>query len=290
MSGSGVPGGGGFAPVKELGPFPPTGDELPRTAFNRVGAEIERRVEENPILDWMRRTSRRELVATFPPGAALLEIGCGTGADAVFLAERGRRVAAIDISDRMVELAEERARARGVGASVRTWRGRLEELRRALATSGWAPFDGVYANFSLTYEGSLRTVALTLRELTKPDAEFVFTLPNRLCLTAPALATIRGRGRDLFERFREPRYLSIRGVSVPSRAYSPTAVRRALVDVFDVRVVRGLPVFMPPPLLFDPARERLCRDLRRLDDRWSRSFPWRYLGETTLYRARRKGA
>ena len=50
-----------------------------------------------------------------PPGDAL-ELGCGTGTNALFLAQRGFRVTAIDISPLAIHQAQERARL--VGMSV----------------------------------------------------------------------------------------------------------------------------------------------------------------------------
>lgn len=49
-----------------------------------------------------------------PPGGAILDLGCGTGRHAVPLAQRGFRVTAIDISEGMLAIAAERARAAGV--------------------------------------------------------------------------------------------------------------------------------------------------------------------------------
>ena len=261
-------------------------EESPRTAFNRVGEEIEAKLEGNPIIAWMRATNRRELAAAFRTGSALLEIGCGSGADAVFFAESGCRVAALDISDRMVTATRNRAEAHGVGSSVCAFRGRLIDLSRQLSELPWAPFDGAYANFSLTYEESLRSVSAIVHSLLRPRASFWFTLPNRFCITEPALAVLRGRPRAIFARFREPRWLMIRDTRVQVHAYSAAEVRRALAGRFEILDHRGLPVFMPPSRLYDPTLEHVRKDLERLDDRFDRSFPWRELGDTTLYHAR----
>lgn len=262
-------------------------EESPRTAFNRVGEEIEAKLEANPIIAWMRATNRRELVADFRPGSALLEIGCGSGADAVYFAETGCRVVALDISDRMVAATQRRAEARGVGSSVRAFRGRLIDLSPQLSELPWAPFDGVYANFSLTYEESLRSVGAIVHSLLRPGRSFWFTLPNRFCFSEPALALLRGHPGAIFARFREPRWLVIRDTRVMVHAYSAAEVRRALAGRFEILDYRGLPVFMPPSRLYDPSLEHLRKDLERLDERFDRSFPWRELGDTTLYHARK---
>ncbi|GIH66945.1 class I SAM-dependent methyltransferase [Microbispora siamensis] len=63
-----------------------------------------------------------------PPGRAL-ELGCGTGTNAVYLARHGWEVVAVDLVDRAIEQAREKAAA--AGAAVRLLHGdatRLDEL------------------------------------------------------------------------------------------------------------------------------------------------------------------
>lgn len=50
------------------------------------------------------------LIAQWPQGIKrVLEIGCGTGSNAVWLAEQGLEVTAMDISDKALALAENAA-------------------------------------------------------------------------------------------------------------------------------------------------------------------------------------
>jgi SAM-dependent methyltransferase len=64
---------------------------------------------------WSGRPNRRlvEQVADLPPGRAL-EVGCGEGADAIWLAEQGWRVEAVDVSRVALERTAQHAIERGV--------------------------------------------------------------------------------------------------------------------------------------------------------------------------------
>jgi len=64
---------------------------------------------------WSGRPNQRlvELVAELPPGAAL-DVGCGEGADAVWLAEHGWRVTGADVSAVALERAGRHAEEAGV--------------------------------------------------------------------------------------------------------------------------------------------------------------------------------
>ena len=58
-----------------------------------------------------------DVVGDLTPGRAL-DLGCGEGADAVWLAERGWNVVAIDISETALDRAREAAATRGVTDSI----------------------------------------------------------------------------------------------------------------------------------------------------------------------------
>ncbi len=64
---------------------------------------------------WSGRVNLRlaEVVPGLPAGRAL-DLGCGEGADSVWLAERGWNVVAVDISDTALQRARSAAEARGV--------------------------------------------------------------------------------------------------------------------------------------------------------------------------------
>jgi SAM-dependent methyltransferase len=83
-------------------------------------------------------------VAAALPGGSALDAGCGEGADAIWLAERGWNVTAVDFVDSALQNA--RARADGIGAEV----ARRIEWRQA-DLGEWAPpprsFDLVSAHY-----------------------------------------------------------------------------------------------------------------------------------------------
>ncbi|WP_049567763.1 class I SAM-dependent methyltransferase [Nonomuraea sp. SBT364] len=78
----------------------------------------DRDAHVNPLL--------AETAAPLPPGAAL-DLGCGAGGDAIWLARRGWHVTAVDISATAVERVRDRARELGVGGRVVTERHDLAE-------------------------------------------------------------------------------------------------------------------------------------------------------------------
>ncbi len=92
------------------------------------------------------------------PGAAVLEIGCGTGAITARLIERGASVTALDQNPEMLEQA--RAKLRDASGAV-TWIERTASEIDALPEAG---FDAAVAGFCLS-EMSAAERAYVLREL-----------------------------------------------------------------------------------------------------------------------------
>jgi ubiquinone/menaquinone biosynthesis C-methylase UbiE len=59
------------------------------------------------------------ILARLPPGARVLDLGCGTGADAIFLASQNFEAHGVDFSKEALRLAEQRAREQGVSVDWR---------------------------------------------------------------------------------------------------------------------------------------------------------------------------
>src|SRR5580693_3211341 len=83
-----------------------------------------------------------ELEKAFRPGDSVLEIGCGTGVDACFLAERGVTVVACDSSPQMLNMAIRRIRENGRDGSVRPHLLAAEDITSLRKRS----FDGALSN------------------------------------------------------------------------------------------------------------------------------------------------
>lgn len=73
------------------------------------------RYAKRPIRD--ENTYQKKLAITqkyFRPDSAVLEFGCGTGSTAIIHAPHAKSIVALDISDKMLEIAEQKARDAGI--------------------------------------------------------------------------------------------------------------------------------------------------------------------------------
>jgi SAM-dependent methyltransferase len=75
-------------------------------------------------------------------GKRVLEIGCGIGTDTVNFARHGARVAAVDLSERSLEVARQRTRLLGLTDRVEFYHANGEELTSSLPIE---PYDLIYS-------------------------------------------------------------------------------------------------------------------------------------------------
>src|SRR5919197_5976680 len=92
---------------------------------------------------WLRHRVWHVLEAACLPGQHVLELGCGTGEDAVWLAKRGVSVVATDASAMMLSVADRKARQAGVADRVQ-----LAQVDASRLTIG-GTYDAALADFGV---------------------------------------------------------------------------------------------------------------------------------------------
>ncbi len=195
-----------------------------------------------------RRAVRRELLAAFPPGARLLELGGGTGEDALFLAAEGRRVHVTDGAPAMVRRTREKARAAGLDDAVTTETVTLETLEAWAAARTGVRFDGAYSNFaSLNCVTDHASVARGLARVLPPGARALLVVFGPASPAEVAILLLRGRTRAAFRRFASaPAPARVAGETFTVTYPSPRAFAAAFAPWFALKRTTGIGVFVPP--------------------------------------------
>ena len=219
-----------------------------RKAFDSVAADYDGPRGNNALIQDMRAEMWRGLDRTFVPGSRLLDLGCGTGLDAIRMAQRGHRVVATDWSTEMVARTATRAWQESVADRVDALAIGAHELNRL---EGEGTFDGAYSNLGpLNCVPDLPDVSRGCARLLKPRGALVFTVIGRLCPWEIAHYLRRRRWSRVKVRFtRNVVPVSLNRHTVWTHYYSPREFYQAFEREFTLVHYRGLCVFAPPPYL-----------------------------------------
>lgn len=135
-------------------------------AYQKLANHYAAHVETKPHNAYYERPA---MVKLWPDlnGKRVLDAGCGPGVYAELLIARGANVTAIDISDRMIELARQRL---GQQADLR-----LIDLTQPLSMFGDGEFDFVNAPLCLDYIEDWHALFRDFHRILKPNGLFQFS-------------------------------------------------------------------------------------------------------------------
>ena len=203
------------------------------SAFDAVAADYDLTFGLSPAGRLFRFRLAERIQAHVRPGAHLLDIGSGTGEDAVWLSGQGFRVTAIDPSPAMVEIASRKARSMRGGPAF--------QRSGLLDFSSSEAFDVAYSNF-----GALNCIEPGLigpelsRFLSPGGKAFLVLMGSR------PLPLLLREGPSSWSRRARTR-VPMGGSSVDVFYSSPGAFLRALGREFKVDRTETLGFLTPPP-------------------------------------------
>jgi ubiquinone/menaquinone biosynthesis C-methylase UbiE len=213
----------------------------PPAAFDQLASDYDASFTSTALGACLRAMVWQRMDEVFAGRRRILEIGCGTGEDAVHLAARGFEVLATDPSKEMLRIAEEKAKRAGYADHIQFRAVPMERLGAELAGE---TFDGVFSNFgAVNCAPRLDRVAADLSRLLAADAPLLWVVMGRDVPWEWIWFLARGELRKAFRRHRKGG-TAWRGmlISYPT----PAALARALRPHFAAVGRRPLGVLLPP--------------------------------------------
>lgn len=251
-------------------------------AFDAVAGDFDARFGDWQSVEAQRRAVRRALVALFPKGSRLLEMGGGTGIDAAWLVARGRQVLLTDAAPAMVT---EATRKLGPGAAEVV---AIEQLDR-LAARG-ERFDGAFSNFAgLNCVSDLAPLGRNLARLVRPGGHVALVVFGCCCPGEMIAEAARGRFRNMLRRAGKgdvPATLGGRSFSV--RYHRKAALVAAMAPDFRYIGRTAIGLFVPPSAAepWISRHPRLLAGLEAIDRIAAPRLP--AFGDHILYRFERR--
>jgi SAM-dependent methyltransferase len=229
-------------------------------AFDSAAASYDVDFTDTRLGRWLRGRVWQHL--DFAPGQRVLELGCGTGEDALFLARRGVSVLATDVSAGMLAEAERKAGGSNVDFALQDARNlSLEET-----------FDGAFANFGvLNCVRDLQTFGARLP--LRSGGRFVAVVMGPFCAWETFWYLAHGDARRASRRWRSDTVATIGGMPLPVWYPSPAKLRAAFSQQFTQLACEGLGTLLPPSYLSSMVN-RWPELVARLDGRMPFAAAW----------------
>jgi 2-polyprenyl-3-methyl-5-hydroxy-6-metoxy-1,4-benzoquinol methylase len=237
-----------------------------QAAFDSVAADYDGPSGNNSLIQRLRAQTMAAVLRYAPPGSRLVDLGCGTGLDAEYLARRGYHVTATDWSAEMVRRTQQRAAAAGLDE-------RLEARQLGIQEIGVLPagaFDAAYSDLGpLNCVPDLDVAARGLSQIIRPGGHLIASVIGRTCPWEIALFAARGQWARALLRFAPGAVpVPLNGLTVWTRYFTPGEFASVFRQAgFQSSDQRGLSIFVPPPYMeaFAARHPRLIDWLARLD-------------------------
>jgi SAM-dependent methyltransferase len=198
---------------------------------------------------------------TFQRGNHILELNCGTGEDALFLARLGASVIACDASEKMIAVANRRRFHEAPRCPLRF---EVVPTEQIAAVAFFGPFDGIFSNFSgLNCICDIADVARQLATLVLPGGPALLCFSTRLCLWETLWFAMHGEAGRAIRRWKGRTTATLGRLAVEVHYPTVKYLRKLFSPYFILRSWRGIGIVVPPSYI-EPFIQRHPGLLRQL--------------------------
>lgn len=194
----------------------------------------------------------------------ILEINCGTGEDAIWLAKQNFRVVATDISEKMILIAKNKEKL----PNLTFKRLNINEISN---TFGDEKFDLIFSNF-----GGLNCLSKEEIKLFFENASNLISKNGHLILIIMPKNTLweqfyflaKGDFKKTFRRKKENAIANVDGKKIVTFYHNPNEMKTLASNNFRLKTVNPIGFFVPPSYLesFFSTKPKLISFLAKLDN------------------------
>lgn len=211
------------------------------SAFDALASDYDAAFTRSRLGEFLRSVVWAHLDDSLPAGGRILEIGCGTGEDAIHMARLGYEVCATDDSERMLEMARHKACRFDFGSRIDFRRVPMEKLA---AEFDGQSFDAIFSNFGvLNCAQDIARVMTEIAGLARCGAPLVCVIMGRYVPWEWIWFAARLKWHKALRRLSRDG-TPWRGMRI--RYPTASAIRRSLEPYFEKIEVSPLGFVLPP--------------------------------------------
>ncbi len=177
---------------------------------------------------------------------SILELNCGTGEDAIELANSGHSVLATDISDGMIAIAKAKTHSKDL-------KFKIQDINAITKTSFDRKFDLIFSNFggmNCLSRKQLDTFLKTSIDLLNPKGKLVMVLMPKHCLWEYLYFLLKGDLKKAKRRSTtEAVLVNVDGNLVETWYYNPEDIVSLTQSIYAAKIIKPVGVTIPPSYL-----------------------------------------
>jgi SAM-dependent methyltransferase len=183
-------------------------------------------------------------------GLDILELNCGTGEDALWLASRGNKVIATDISDRMLEMTCSRSKQSGLSEWISARRLNIADPDTYPAGKKYDLVFSNFGGFNCVGPQAVEKAFQSLAKLLNNKGRLVAVVMSRSCIWEWMYFIGKGKFKAANRRRRkQPVLVPVGSIPVSTWYYSPEKFSKLSAAYFTTRKVAPAGFFLPPSYL-----------------------------------------
>ncbi len=220
------------------------------TVFDAVAGTYDIDFTETTLGRILRRRVWNRLQSYFKPGQKILELACGTGEDAMWLAGWGVQITATDGSDEMIHIVQEKARHFDFTSLVNVQKLSLQEIAHGQTPFTDQTFEGVLSNFGgINTIDDWHSLAQGLARLLRPGSFVVLVPMGPFCPWEIFWYLAHRQIMVAFRRFSQPVLAKVGEREIPIWYPSASRLRREFSPWFELLSSESLGLWLPPSYL-----------------------------------------
>jgi len=236
--------------------------------YDNIARDYDEQLRKGLLEKIIRKHFQQKLINVFKPNDRILELSCGTGTDAIFMAKSGLKVTATDISPGMIKTANQKILKENLSSSIETIVMDMENLKYKIKNI----YDGAISNFDgLNFIKNPAEFAADLSKVLKPKSSVIFTLLNNKCAWEFIYYILKLNPKKAigFIRKREKNYTSL------VTLYSPAKFTGFFAPYFNIKKITGFGFIIPPDGLIGLQKHFIFKRAEKPDIFLASGFPFR---------------
>jgi len=205
----------------------------------------------------------------------ILEINCGSGEDAVWMAKQGHQVVATDASPKMINQVRKKISENKLEAKISAAICDFDDLKEKFQSE---KFDLIFSDFgglNCVSGDELEKLSEDFAALLSGGGKFIAVIMGRKCWWERFYFSMKGKLPQAFRRnSKEMIEAKIGDATVPTWYYSPKEFQNLFLNEFEKIGVKPIGLFIPPSYLnpFFEKKKWLLSFLNLLEKMFSFSF------------------